>query len=90
MKHTQRMFLIGWSALFLSVLGAQATDQFTISGSRDVADVALRGNDFGGWNYGRGILLEAGYFIGLYDTHPGASLIRFNVSGLEVDNVSSV
>jgi len=62
-------------------------ETFTITGPEDVVDVALRGNDFGAWNYGRGILLEAGNFIGLYDTHPGASLIRFNVSGLEVDEV---
>ena len=65
------------------------TDTFLITGSRDVADVALRGNDFGRWNYGRGIFLEAGFFVGLYDLHPGASLIRFNVSGLEIDEVSS-
>lgn len=64
-------------------------ETFTIKGSKDVADVALRGNDFGAWNYGRGILLEAGNFIGLYDTHPGASLIRFNVSGLKADEVYS-
>ena len=66
-----------------------ATDTFLITGSQDVADAALRGNDFGGWNYGRGIFLEAGFFVGLYDLHPGASLVRFNVSGLEVDEVLS-
>jgi len=64
-------------------------ETFLITGSKDVADVALRGGDFGAWNYGREIFLEAGYFIGLYDTHPGASLIRFNVSGLAADKVSS-
>ena len=68
---------------------APENEKFIISGSKDVADVALRGGDFGSWNYGRGIFLEAGYFIGLYDTHPGASLIRFNVSGLEAGKVSS-
>ncbi len=76
--------------LLVAFQGAPAAVQkFTIAGNEDVADVALRGNDFGGWNYGRGILLEAGYFIGLYDTHPGASLLRFNASGLEVDQVKS-
>ncbi len=68
---------------------AAQSQSFLITGSKDVADLALRGGDFGAWNYGRGIFLEAGFFIGLYDTHPGASLIRFNVSGLEADKVSS-
>lgn len=72
-----------------NVDGHVISEAFLITGSEDVADVALRGNDFGAWNYGRGIFLEAGYFVGLYDLHPGASLIRFNVSGLEVDAVSS-
>ncbi len=81
-------------ALLALVLGGIQTsgasvEQYTISGSRDVADVALRGNGFGDWNYGRGIPLEAGYFIGFYDTHPGASLLRFSVSGLEVGRVKS-
>lgn len=77
-------------AFFLAIHSSPAVaEQFTISGNQEVADVALRGNGFGGWNYGRGILLEAGYFIGLYDTHPGASLMRFNLSGLEADQVQS-
>jgi hypothetical protein len=89
MKKLRRVLWFGCSVLLLSVRSAYALEELTITGNKDVADVALRGNDFGAWNYGRGILLEAGHFIGLYDTHPGASLMRFNVSGLEADKVAS-
>jgi hypothetical protein len=73
------------------ITGAQVNPDstFIISAPKDVADLALRGGDFSSWNYGREIFLEAGYFIGLYDVHHGASLIRFNVSGLQAEKVIS-
>jgi CHASE3 domain sensor protein len=48
--------LVLWANSYSDLVGS---DTFVIAGSQDVADVALRGNDFGDWNYGRGILLEA-------------------------------
>jgi len=66
-----------------------AVNTFVISGPKDVADLALRGGDFGSWNYGREIFLEAGYFVGLYDVHRGASLVRFNVTGIPANTVIS-
>ncbi|OVE80273.1 hypothetical protein BVY01_00510, partial [bacterium I07] len=77
--------------LLLAVLPLQtiSAEKFIISDPEDVADVALRGGDFGNWNYGRGLFLETGYFIGLYDTPPAASLIRFNLTGLRARTVQS-
>jgi len=54
-----------------------------------VEDVALLDREFGAWNFGSGILLEAGYMPGLYELHHGATLIRFNLSGLDCDKVQS-
>lgn len=62
---------------------------FVITQPEDVEDVALLDREFGAWNFGSGILLEAGYMPGLYELHHGATLIRFNLSGLGCDEVRS-
>jgi len=67
----------------------QADALFVISRPQDVEDVALLDREFGAWNFGSAILLDAGYMPGLYEVHHGVSLIRFNLSGLDCDRVQS-
>jgi len=62
---------------------------FVIARPEDVEDVALLDREFGTWNFGSGILLEAGYMPGLYELHHAATLIRFNLSGSDCDKVRS-
>jgi len=77
------------TALVLTVSAACPAETFIISDPQDVQDVALLDREFGGWNFGSSIVLEAGYMPGLYELHHGASLIRFNLSGLGCGRVDS-
>lgn len=64
-------------------------DQITIDDS--VEDTALRNRLYSGWNFGKGVFLEAGYMPGLYEIHHAVSLIRFHklpdLSLAEMDSV---
>ena len=81
------------SLLVLLSLPTSATlsesEAFVVSDASRVEDVALRDRAYGDWNFGAGPFLEAGFMPGLYEIHHGASLIRFNLSGLECKTVTS-
>jgi hypothetical protein len=85
-RHGFRIALV-LSALLCASLRSVCADTFVVSAPRDVEDVALLDREFGGWNFGSSILIEAGFMPGLYELHHGASLIRFNVSGLGCGDV---
>lgn len=75
------VIVMGWTAC--------CAETFVVSEPRDVEDTALLDREFGGWNFGAGIMLEAGFMPGLYELHHGASLIRFNLTGLNCGKVES-
>ncbi len=64
-------------------------ETFTVADSFAVEDAALLDREFGGWNFGSGLLLEAGYMPGLYELHHAASLIRFDLSHVACGQVTS-
>ncbi|MHC4174710.1 MAG: DNRLRE domain-containing protein, partial [Planctomycetota bacterium] len=62
---------------------------YVISNPQDIEDVALRDRGFADWNYGGGIVLEAGFMPGLYEEHHCVSLLRFDLSRLPCEKVRS-
>jgi len=64
-------------------------ETFKVSDSLAVEDTALLDREFGGWNFGSGLLLEVGYMPGLYELHHAASLIRFDLSRVACGQVTA-
>jgi hypothetical protein len=62
---------------------------YIISDPQDIEDVALRDREFSDWNFGGGIVLEAGFMPGLYEEHHCVSLLRFDVSRLPCQKVQA-
>ncbi len=65
------------------------TRTYVISDPQDIEDVALRDREFADWNFGGGIVLEAGYMPGLYEEHHCVSLLRFDLSRLLCEKVQA-
>ncbi|MHC4752999.1 MAG: DNRLRE domain-containing protein, partial [Planctomycetota bacterium] len=62
---------------------------FVISDPQDIEDVALRDREFADWNFGGGIVLEAGFMPGLYEEHHCLSLLRFDLSWLPCEKIEA-
>jgi len=80
------------SAAAPSVSGEKAPGHaktYVISDPQDIEDVALRDREFADWNFGGGIVLEAGFIPGLYEEHHCVSLLRFDVSRLPCEKVQA-
>ncbi|MHC4175829.1 MAG: DNRLRE domain-containing protein, partial [Planctomycetota bacterium] len=60
---------------------------YVISDPQDIEDVALRDREFADWNFGGGIVLEAGFMPGLYEEHHCVSLLRFDLTRLPCEKV---
>ena len=87
--HHQAALLTGVILIVLCAGPASRGGTFVVSDSLAVEDAALLDREFGGWNFGSGLLLEAGYMPGLYELHHAASLIRFDLSGVECGQAQS-
>lgn len=63
--------------------------RFVVSGPEAVEDASLWDGEFGGWNFGGGPYLEAGFMGGIYAEHRAASLLRFDLSDIPCARVQS-
>jgi hypothetical protein len=69
--------------------GEKAPRTYVISDPQDIEDVALRDREFADWNFGGGIVLEAGFMPGLYEEHHCVSLLRFDLSRLPCERIQA-
>ena len=73
----------------LTLTALVRAETFTVSGPQRVEDAALLNGEFANWNFGGGPLLEAGFMGGIYVEHRATSAVRFDVSGVACDKVTS-
>ncbi len=84
--------LVAASLGLAAVLAGSASllaGEFVVSTPGDVHDAALLDGDFAAWNFGGSPLLEAGFMGGIYAQHHAVTLLRFDLSGVPLKEITS-
>lgn len=65
-----------------------AAETLTVDQPVLVEDVALLDGEFARWNFGASPFLEVGRTMGIYAEHSAVTLIRFNLEGVQADEIT--
>jgi outer membrane protein assembly factor BamB len=82
-----RVFVAMKTGMVICFESADHAKTYVVSDPQDIEDVALRDREFADWNFGGGIVLEAGFMPGLYEEHHCVSLLRFDLSRLPCEKI---